>query len=181
MSFESYYSHTEPAQIEIQHLDTIEEDKLFVTVGGGIAVGKSYVAEKFIHLPVIDVDDCVVEVNGGTYDRSCLAEGRKLFKQRLEDAFESSASFCHMGTNANLNGTKKRLYCAKENGFTSVLVLVETPIEKALAQSKQRVDEGVRNEISIERIYQSMLDSMRVFHQLNKDNTLVDFYVHVKN
>jgi len=181
MSFESYYSLSQPTLIEIDQINNLKDDKLFVSIGGGVAVGKSFVTKKFVTLPVIDVDNCVTEANSGTYDKKKLSEGRKLFNERMQNAFEGEESFVHMGTNANLNGTKKRLMIAKENGFTTVLVLIEAPIETALKRARQRVDESIRNEIPIERVYESMLDSLRVFHKLNRNIELVDFFVNMKN
>ena len=180
LNFEYYYGLVESAKIELDQINNIKDDKLFVSVGGGIGAGKSFLTKKFVELPIIDVDDFVTEVGGGTYDRSKLNAGRNKFKLALDKALQGDESFVHMGTNANLNGAKNRLTKAKENGFTTVLVLIDTNPETAKKQSMKRVESGERNPIPKERIVQSHDDALQVFENLIKDNKLVDFYIHVK-
>jgi len=179
-SFEYYYSLNEAAPIEIDQINNLKDDKLFVSVGGGIGTGKTFLTNKFVELPVIDVDDFVKDVGGGKYDRSNLSKGRKKFNEKISQSLKGDESFIHMGTNANLNGAKKRLLEAKENGFTTVLVLIDTNPEVAIKQSQYRFEKGERNQISEKRIRQSCEDAFKVFESLIKDNKLVDFYVHVK-
>lgn len=180
-SFNYYYSLNEAAPIEIEQIQNLLDEKLFVSIGGGIGAGKSYLTKKYLNLPVIDVDNYVSDVGEGKYDRNNLSLGRKAFNTALMNALEGKESFVHVGTNANLNGTKNRLQIAKENGFTNILVFVDTPPEKALKYSQMRVQLDERNEILLERIIQSHNDAKSVFQSLFKDNSLVDFYVHIKN
>jgi dephospho-CoA kinase len=176
-SFEYYYSLNEVNEIEIDQIENLKDQKLFVSVGGGIGAGKTYITKKFINLPIIDVDNFITEVGKGKYDRINLAEGRTAFNNALLKAIDENESFVHMGTNANLNGAKNRLELAKKNGFMNVLVLVDTNPEKAFQQIQIREE---RKEISKERIIQSYIDSKQVFETLIKDNKLVDFYVNYK-
>lgn len=176
-SFEYYYSLNESVSIGIDQIENLKDDKLFVSIGGGIGAGKTFIAKKFITLPVIDVDDFVANVNEGKYDRSNLALGRKKFNMALMEALEFNQSFVHIGTNANLNGTKNRLTIAKQNGFTTILVFVDTNPEKAIQQVEGREE---RTEILKERIIKSHDDASIVFQTLIKDNSLVNFYVHIK-
>lgn len=175
--FEYYYSLNESVLIEIDQIENLKDDKIFVSIGGGIGAGKTFITKKFINLPVIDVDDFVAKVNEGKYDRSNLAFGRKKFNIALMEALESNQSFVHMGTNANLNGTKNRLTIAKQNGFTTILVFINTCPDKVF----ERIQNRERNEISKERIYESYNDAKNVFDILIKDNKLVDFYVKYNN
>ena len=176
-SFEQHYGIYESAPIGLDQINNLKDDKLFVTVGGGIGAGKTFLTKKFVELPIIDVDDHITEVGGGKYDRANLGQGRKAFEGALDKALEGDESFIHMGTNANLNTTKKRLQKAKENGFTTILVLIDTKPEKAAEQIKGRED---RDEIAMERIVQSHDDALNVFETLKKDNNIVDFFVYNK-
>jgi predicted kinase len=178
--FQHYYDLVDSKKIDMDHINILKDEKLFVTVGGGIAAGKSYWTERFVDLPVIDVDNFVAEIGGGVYHRENLSEGRKKFNKAMNSALVGENSFIHMGTNANFNGTKKRLELAKENNFTNILVLVETSEEKTLRQARKRFVEGYRNEIAESRILQSRQDAIEVFNQL-KETKLVDFYVHKIN
>ena len=176
-NFYQYYALNESASIKLDQINNIKDDKLFVTVGGGIGSGKTFLTNKFVELPIIDVDDSISHVGGGQYDRANLGKGRKQFNSLLDKAYVGGKSFVHMGTNANLNGTKKRLQRAKENNFTTVLVLIDTNIDTAVKQAQMRTD---RNDIAIERIIQSHDDALDVFEKLKQDNDLVDFFVHNK-
>lgn len=173
-SFERLYGINKSQKIALEEINTFKDDKLFVTVGG-IGAEKSFITRKFVALPILDVDDYVTKVGGGTYDRSNLGEGRKIFNASIDRALEGNKSFVHIGTNTNLNETKKRLKKAKENGFTNVLVLIDTNPEIAYEQVNKRVDE---QEILMERIIQFHDDAFEVFNSLKKDNDLVDFYVY---
>lgn len=176
-SFAQYYGINESVPIQIEQIENLKDDKLFISVGGGIGAGKTFLVNKFVKLPVIDIDDAVAKVGGGEYDRENLGQGRKIFNQDLEKALEGNESFVHMGTNQNLNATKERLQKAKENGFTTILVLIDTDPEIAARQIAGREE---RNEIDMNRIVQSRQDALNTFEALRKDNTLVDFYVYNK-
>ena len=146
-SFEQYYSIHESVQISIDQIENLKDDKLFVTVGGGVGSGKTFLAKKFITLPV----------------------------RTMTESIGGDESFIHMGTNSNVNSTKQRLQEAKENGFTTVLVLIDTHPDIVAEQIELE-----SNLIEMERIVQSRDDALNVFETLKKDNTLVDFYVHNK-
>jgi len=172
-SFINFYNQSNA--IEIDQINTFKDDKLFISVGGCIGSGKTYFIEKFIDISVIDVDDCVKAIGQGIYNRIHLAEGRKIFQTKLEEAFKGNESFVHVGTNSNLNGVKQRLLQGKENGFTNILVLIDTNIEKSIKQIQERIE---RKEIAIDRVKQSYEDSLKVFNSIKDNKCLVDFYVH---
>jgi predicted kinase len=111
-SFEYYYSLNEVNKIEIDQIENLKDQKLFVSVGGCIGAGKTFITKKFINLPIIDIDNFITEIGKGKYDRINLVEGRTAFNNALLKAIGENESFVHMGTNANLNGTKNRLELA---------------------------------------------------------------------
>jgi dephospho-CoA kinase len=178
--YEFSYSFNEATQIEIDQINNLKDDKLFVSIGGGIGAGKTYLANKFVDLPIVDVDDYVIEASSGIYDRSNLSIGRNKFKKILEDSLHGEESFVHMGTNTNINGVRRRLKEAKENGFTNILVLVDTKPEIAIQQVKKRSMLGERNLITQERIIQSHEDAVKVFELMKKEIDLVDFCIRVR-
>lgn len=179
-SFYNYYSINESTKIDLDQINNIKDDKLFVSVGGGIGAGKSFLTKRTVELPIIDVDEFVSEVGGGEYDRANLGAGRSKFNKALDRALEGDKSFIHMGTNQNVNAARKRLQRAKENNFTTVLVLIDTKPEIAARQAQKRVETGERNPIPMERIIQSREDALNTFKTLIRDNDIVDFYVHYK-
>jgi len=180
ISFEYYYSLTEVTKIDIDQINNLKDEKLFVSVGGGIGAGKTFLTTKFVDLPIIDVDNYVSEICNGKYERVNLGEARKRFKSEIKKALIGEDSFIHMGTNSNLNETKKRLETAKANGFTTILVLVDTKPEIAIKQSQQRFESGERNSIPQNRIVESHISAVNVFEQIKKENKILDFYVHIE-
>lgn len=159
-SFYNYYTINESTKIELDQINNIKDDKLFVSVGGGIGAGKSFLTKRTVELPIIDVDDFV--------------------NNALRRSLKGNKSFIHMGTNQNVNATRKRLQRAKENNFTTVLVLIDTKPEVAARHVQKRVENGEINTIPMERIIQSREDALNTFNTLIKDNDIVDFYVHYK-
>lgn len=180
-SFDYFYGKNSSVEIELEEIANLKDEKLFVSVGGGISTGKTYFIERArLGLPIVDVDECIKEIGIGKYSRHNLSAGRMLFNQQIEEAFGGNKSFIYMGTNANLNGATKRLLRGKEANFTNILVHIETLPEIAINQSNRRVSLGERNEISYERIKQSIEDSFSVFNELKNNISLVDFYVSVR-
>lgn len=106
LSFESYYGLTkDPTQIEIDQINNLQDEKLFVTVFGGLGVGKTSIVEKYINIPIIS-------------------------KDLLKEAFDNDASLVYLNSDQNYNITEKRLKEAKRNDFINILVLVESSVNK---------------------------------------------------
>jgi len=181
ISFEYYYSLTEVTKIDIDQINNLKDEKLYVLVIGSIASGKTFLSKKFIGLPIIDVDNYVTEFGNGKYNRNNLGKGRLLYKNEFNKMINDENSFVDMGTGSNLQGTKNRLSLAKQNNFTTILVYIDASPQQSFQQSQQRFNSGERNEIPFERIEKTYNDSMKTFNELKKDNKLVDFYVIKKN
>jgi len=179
---DTYYGR---ALNSIDDLKTYLEDKLFIAVGGGIGSGKSYfinnVLKKVVgDLPVYDVDELTTKMGGGEYKREFAGKATVQFRKELPIAFTKPDSFIFTGTNANLNGISAKLKLAKVNGFTTVLIHIDTPEDTAIQQVAQRADTGERNPIEDYKVIRTTKDSKEVFEKIKKDRELVDFYYSVK-
>jgi predicted kinase len=155
-------------------------------VGGGIGSGKSYfinnVLKKVVgNLPLYDVDDFTIKLGGGEYKRELAGKAALQFKKELPIAFTKSKSFIYTGTNANFNGLAAKLQLAKSNGFTTVLIHIDTPENVAIQQSSQRATSGERNPIEDYKIIRTIRDSKEFFEKIKKDRKLVDFYYSYKH
>lgn len=165
----------------IEDLKTYLEDKLFISVGGGVGSGKTYFINNFLkrvvgNLPVYDVDEWNAKMAGGKYSKELSSKATTQFRKDLPVAFTKSESFIYTGTNANLNGIIAKLQLAKLNGFTTVLIHIDTPEEVAIKQSQQKSETGERNPIEDYKIIRTNKDSKEVFDKVKKDRNLVDFY-----
>jgi len=131
LSFQYYYRIGEAAKIQIHEINNLKDDKLFVNVVGMVKKEVISLTKKFIHLPIVK-----------------------------ESAIVKEKSFVCIDGISDLNLTQDRFNRAKENSFTTVLVLIDTPTNI--------VESAERNLI------------VQSFQTIIKDNKLVDFYVHVR-
>lgn len=180
---DTYYGR---ALNSIDDLKTYLEDKLFIAVGGGIGSGKSYfinnVLQKIVgNLPVYDVDDLTTMIGRGKYKRELAGKALSQFKKELPIAFTKDKSFIYTGTNSNFNGLVAKLQLAKTNGFTTVIIHIDTPENVAIQQALQRSETGERNPIEEYKIIRTIRDSKEVFEKIIKDRRLVDFYYSYKH
>ena len=179
---DTYYGR---ALNSINDLKTYLEDKLFISVGGGIGSGKSYFINNVLKksvgdLPVYDVDILNKQMAGGEYKRELAGKAAAQFRKELPIAFTKSESFIHTGTNSNYNGLAAKLQLAKANGFTTVLIHIDTPEDIAIQQASERTKSGERNPIEDFKIIRSINDSKETFEKIKKDKELVDFYYSFK-
>lgn len=179
---DTYYGR---ALNSIDDLKTYLEDKLFITVGGGIGSGKTYfinnVLKKIIgNLPVYDVDELATKMGGGEYKRELAGKAALQFRKDVPIAFTKPDSFIHTGTNSNYNGLVNKLKLAKANGFTTVVIHVDTPENISIKQAAERTKSDERNPIEDFKISRSIKDSKETFEKIKKDRELVDFYYSFK-
>ena len=165
----------------IDDLKTYLEDKLFIAVGGGIGSGKTYFINNILkkvvgNLPVYDVDEVTTKMGAGEYKRELAGKATVQFRKELSIAFTKPDSFIFTGTNANFNGLVAKLQLAKTNGFTTVLIHIDTPEDTAIQQVSQRADTGERNPIEDYKVIRTTKDSKEVFEKIKKNRELVDFY-----
>tara|TARA_R110001606_G_scaffold82261_1_gene188845 strand:- start:684 stop:1226 length:543 start_codon:yes stop_codon:yes gene_type:complete len=171
---------TEGTSISIGQLNTIDEP-LYVLIAGGVGAGKSYVLSKNTDLPIIDVDDVTMELGNGKYDSKNTGRAREITKQKVADAMEKGESFIQMGTSANLNSTINKLTYAKSNGYTTVLLFIDTPPEQAYANNQERVGAGGRGNEIPEHKFQRTYDGAKNTFDKLKDDELTDYVIHYDN
>ena len=126
LSFQHYYRVGQAAKIQIDEINNLKDDKLFVNVCGVLKEEVISLTNKFIDLPIIK-----------------------------ESAITKKKSFVCLEEISDLNLTQNRFKKAKENGFTTVLVFINT--------TKQLHEKSTNS-----------------FDELIKDNNLIDFYVNLK-
>lgn len=181
-NFQYFYENDNGRRLSmINDLSSYLEDKLFISVGGGIGAGKSYFINKILNkivgdMPVMDVDEYTAQLSGGKYNREMSGKARAPFRADLDKMLHGDKSFIYTGTNANLKGTADKLQTAKDNEFTTVLIHIDIPLELALQQSQKRAEAGERNQIPEEVIERTIRDSKSTFEQLKNNKEIVDFY-----
>jgi len=136
--------------IDITHLDgiNIAHGPLYVLVAGGIASGKSHVAQKHIKgIEIIDVDNFMSKFGYTNYDpkgdefRHAMEETAKYIK----DHKAAKKSMVAMGTASNFEFAKFRLEEAKQDGYRTAILHVRVPsMSQAYVQNELRRHKGER-------------------------------------
>ena len=140
----------ESKNIEMSELQTLIDSSkkpIFILVAGSVGSGKSFIVQKKLpHIDVIDPDAFTVELGGGVYDAKNVAKSIKMVNKAVADRLNNKQSFVQQGTSANLQASINKLKVAKENGFVTVLLYVDAPVEQAIASVKKRVASGGHGE-----------------------------------
>ena len=109
----------------------------FILVMGGAGSGKNhYIA----HDPVassyklIDVDAIKGEMG--------LDAAIGAIKPMLQAAFNDGDNVAHPTTGSNLKGQQNKIALARQYDYKVTIVLVDTPLEQAIAQVRKRYREG---------------------------------------
>ena len=109
----------------------------FYIVIGGAGSGKNYYIEThptLSHYTLIDVDSIKLQMSVG--------DAIKSIKPAMIAAFSEKKDVAHPTTGTNLKGQENKIALAKKYGYTVHLVLVDTPVEQAIAQVRKRYREG---------------------------------------
>ena len=109
----------------------------FILVMGGAGSGKNYYIQ---HDPVassyklIDVDNLKQEMG--------LDAAIGAIKPMLQGAFTNKENVVHPTTGSHLKGQQNKIALAHQYGYKVTVVLVDTPIDQAIAQVRKRYREG---------------------------------------
>ena len=134
----------------------------FLLVMGGAGSGKNYY---IAHDPVassyklIDVDAVKQTVE--------LGQAIGMIKPMLTAAFEKKENVAHPTTGSNLKGQQNKIALAHQYGYKVTVVLVDTPIEQALAQVRKRY-RGGGHDVEIEAIVNSNKKARENFNALKE-------------
>lgn len=176
----SFYDMTK--QINIEKIDYLSKP-LYVLTVGGMAVGKSFVVSRFIKtIPVMDVDDIMKQLKYVDYSRAHFSKAMKLIAEKIKTAMDNKESIIAMGTSSDLSFSIDKLFNAKMNGYTTVLLFIDASYEQAVRQNEERKEKGERAVAAEKgyRIRQTNTGSANTYAIL-KDTNLVDFCVHYVN
>lgn len=118
-------------------MKAIDLKKQFVIVMGGAGSGKNYFIRsnpEYFTFKLIDVDAIKGEMG--------LSAAIKAIKPMLIDSFEAGRNVVHPTTGSHLIGQKNKIKLAHQYGYHVTLILVATPLERAIAQVRRRVQSG---------------------------------------
>jgi len=164
--------------------DITKLDKpVFVLFMGGAGSGKSYAANKFFKgkLPILDIDIIIQKIGKGKYDRKNLSKGLQVTRKAIDTWIKKGKSFIQASTGANFKGTYNKFKLAKENGFSTIMVLVNVPMKHAIAQDLERMARGEKGlgkdlEWKVKKTYKGAIDT---FNKL-KSESVVDYMINYK-
>lgn len=139
----------------------------FILVMGGAGSGKNYyISQKFPNFTLIDVDAIKGDVGVGAAINA--------IRPMMEKAFAAKKNVAHPTTGSNLKAQQNKLALAKQAGYSTMVVFIDTPIERALEQVRKRYREG-GHDVEIEKIISSNKKARENFDALKgvADSSLV--------
>lgn len=168
--------------INIDQIESVTTDPLYVLVAGGIASGKTTHVNKHIkNIPVMDVDDIMSEMGFKDYSPYQLSIAMQKISESIKDMMLRKESLVSMGTAANLQFTIDRLHWAKMAGYSTVLLYIDTPLAQAIKQNDHRVSLGGRGITAQKhKIEKSNAGAAKTVATL-KNTALVDYFCHHQN
>lgn len=159
------------------------KENVFVFIMGGSATGKNYLHnERLGSFPLVDIDEFTKQLTKGdnTLRNKFLNASIKMVGNAIDEKLAAGESFVQTGTGANIEGQLKRFRKAKDAGFTVIVVLAETTVEKAIERNKMRVGSGGHGiGVTAEKIQWSRERAAQNFEELKK-SPLVDYAVKVE-
>lgn len=135
----------EARNINMKQLDVLTKKSkkpVYVVVAGSVGSGKSFVVDRDVDIDTIDPDKYTMELGKGVYDGKNVAKSMAMVKKAVKERLSKKQTFLQQGTSANLQSTINKLKKAKENGFKTVLLYIDAPIDQALKQVQKRVEGG---------------------------------------
>lgn len=187
-SYNKMYMDTRKTKMNtVQEIDTYvaqhPELKFYILIAGGMGAGKSYVIENNVKsIPIMDVDYTMQELGFTQYTKEEFSIAMKQIAEEIDAMMRAGKSFVAMGTSSHLPFAIDKLFNAKMKGYTTALVHIDTPIEQAIQQNRERVAQGKRGvKLSDEyRITKTTMGAANTVANL-KDTALVDFFIYYRN
>ena len=131
----------------------------FCLVIGGAGSGKNHFIEhsSFNNFTLVDVD--VIKATVG------VASAISLIKPSLIEAFQNKEDVVHPTTGGNLKAQQNKIALARKYGYTVLLILIDTPVDVAIAQVRKRYRNG-GHDVPLEKIVDSNKKARENFNLL---------------
>ena len=121
----------------------------FCIVIGGAGSGKNYFIEHNSTLSsytMVDVDAIKLTMP--------VKDAIASIKPALIAAFENRENVVHPSTGFNLKAQENKIALARKYGYAITVILIDTPVEKAISQVRKRYREG-GHDVSLDKIVSS--------------------------
>lgn len=143
----------ESKDISIQELDKLTKTSgkpVYILLAGSLGSGKSFIVKRDLDVDTVDLDVFTMELGAGVYDKKNVGKAMAMLKKAIAERLSNGQTFVQQGTSANLQSTINKIKNAKNHGFITVLLYVDTPVDQAIRQVEKRVAAGGHGE-SIDR------------------------------
>ena len=179
--------------LDIEDIDHMENMRLmdglpnnepfYVMIAGGMSAGKSFIINKFVEsIDIFDIDETMEELGFRDYTSEQFSVAMDVISEKIDIQFKERESMIAMGTASNPTIAIDRLFAAKMNGYQTILVHIDTPVNQSILQNKQRLDNGQRgvkksDEHKIERTTTGAAQTVSFL----RESALVDFFIYFNN
>ena len=163
-------------KIKITDINTLKnENPLYILVAGAIGAGKSTIVSSYLNnFEVVDPDIYTTHLGNGVYNLKHVAQSMAMVKETVNHFLDKKASFVQQGTSANIKSTINKMIKAKEKGFTTILLYVDTDKYQCVTNVLNRND---RNEIPKEKILRTYMGSNLTYKLMSADTSKTDIYI----
>ncbi len=188
-------------KIQITDIKNINTAKpLYILIAGAIGAGKSTVVSKYLPtIEVVDPDIYTMQLGRGVYDEKNVATSMAMVKSVVNQKLSGNETFIQQGTSANLQSSLNKMMNAQKNGFTTILLYIDTPLEKSIENVANRKDRNIIPSYKVKRTHDGALLTYQLFTNTVEDvsrvipalqNTLLteeaaqaltDYTIHYKN
>ena len=171
----------------LNNIDKIKEihkngSPIYVVTAGVQGSGKStFAVENFKDIEVVDLDEINKKISKGNMEtfQKNRSKAIAIKNEVIERCFEKKKSFIDAGTAANTQATLRKLERAKHDGYVTVLIYVNIPLEVAIERNLKRIEKGghgVPQEKCMEIINRTDMNVRNTVKEA-KNSGLVDFYI----
>jgi predicted ABC-type ATPase len=171
-------------EISIEDIKNLEKETgnpVMVLTSGGYGSGKSYVTSK--KLPDFEnIDMDAFKPKGDIHSKDAIKPALEAAKNKFHQVVSDGRNFVFQASSAKPGGIARKLGYAKDRGYTTVLLRVETSIENAIERNASRVKAGGHGptDNAEYQIGRSTDQSKKAFETM-KDADMVDYYVTYQN
>lgn len=159
--------------------DISNEPKVFVLVIGGSASGKNYWYDKHLDFPLVDIDKITKRLSSGDFEnaRKYVSKAIAIANKEMTQYFQNNLSVAQVTTGSGIKAVQNKFKKAREYGFKTALVLVDTDVKTAIARNKKRADSGKQGLIPDWKVEKTNAAAKETFNVVSRD---VDFSIKVK-
>lgn len=123
----------------------LSEKPMFLLIIGGSGSGKNYVYnQNFSSIELVDTDKIIKKLANGDYEaaRKYVSKAVAIANKMIEAKLKLGESVAQVTTGSGAKALVNKINKAKEYGFKTAVVLIDTNVNKAIKRNQERAAKG---------------------------------------